>query len=476
MSRHRTHAGQAAVKQKAMPPPQSLVALPAPPRARLRFLGPDATPAQLVRAVAANHVDWFALASGNEIHQERGVTWIYASGPDGGVKEVIIAFPQMPGATAGAVLNALVADCRRRKAKQVACWSLTPTRPRDLGARLAARGFEWGWKPHWMGLNLRKMRADFPIPDGLHIAVDDEADWDVDDLPYYSRPQQAATPAHALTRAPRPRRTWHFGAWLGGKIVGHSMLHLTTGSHGVAGIYDVGVVPAARHRGIGRAVSLAACQFAQALGCHHALLNSAATEFYERVGFESLGWGQTWWMHAPTLAAPPPPPVQVAFAEAVGRGDIKALDALLHSGTLPNDMDAPLPCGMTPIALAVETGKSTAVEWLAAHGATLEILHAWDLGWKDRIPQLLAASPGLINRRSGPSQTTPLHEAAARGDAELARLLLHARPDLEIRDTQFNATPLDWARHCQSAEVIELLEHHQSPPGSTARRRRGPKT
>jgi predicted N-acetyltransferase YhbS len=431
-----------------------LCALPEPLRPRPEFLAPGATPAQRIRAAAANHREWFtlcALTGGGEAHRENGVTWTCA--PGGGD----IAFPRMPVETAGATLDRIVARYRARRPARVSCWSLLPARPRDLGARLTARGFEWGWQPHWMSLDLHALRVDFPLPDGLHIAADDASDWEVNDLPYYSRDEAAAL--QALARV-RPRRVWHFGARQDGQVVGHSLLFVTTGRSGVAGIYSVGVVPAARNRGVGKAVSLAACQFAQALGCHYALLNSAADPLYQRLGFESLGWGQTWWMHAPTLAAPPPTPAQVAFAEAVGRGDVRALDALDRQA-IPGDLDAPLPCGMTPMALAVRVRKPASVRWLAARGATLEVLHAWDLGWKSRVPAMLAASPELANRRSGPLQSTPLHEAAARNDIELARLLLAARPDLEIQDTAYHSTPLGWARHFQRTELVALLEAHQ---------------
>ena len=172
---------------------------------------------------------------------------------------------------------------------------------------------------------------------------------DVDDLPLYSRPNGQDRRAKSDNRPPQQR---HFGAWLDGKVVGHSVLHLTTGALGVAGLYSVGVVPSARRRGIGAAVTLAACEHARAVGCHWATLN-AATHIYDRLGFVSLGWGQTWWMHGPVLAALPPSKSEVAFAEAVGRGDMKALDDLHTRGETPSNLDAPLLCGMTPMEMAI---------------------------------------------------------------------------------------------------------------------------
>ncbi|MDQ2798595.1 MAG: GNAT family N-acetyltransferase [Armatimonadota bacterium] len=429
-------------------------------RRPLRFLGPDASTEQLIRATAANHTQWMtegALASGGEVCRADGVLWAYTPGPNGGAD---LPFPEVPSATASETLDAILAECRKQTVGRVGCWALTPTRPRDLGARLMARGFEWGWQPHWMALNLNALPADFPLSDGLRIAVDDEADWDVDNLPYYQRhtgnrfsPSHAA--AHSLTG---PRRQWHFGAWLDGEIAGHCSLQVTTGRRGVAGIYSMGVVPSARRKGIGRALTLAACRFAQARGCHWVTLNSAADDFYESIGFALLGWGQTWWMHGPALAAPSPTQNQIAFVEAVGRGNLQALDQLFAQGSLPSDLDAPLPNGMTAMEIAIQPGKTASAEWLAAHGATLEVIHAWDLGWKDRVPEMLAESPALANRRMGAWQITPLHEAVSRNDLELARLLLTARPDLTIEDAEFHSTALGWATHSGHTEMAALLE------------------
>lgn len=428
-----------------------LLELPEPPLFPAESLHWVNSPKQLISAAAANHTEWFAAnahASGGTEHETNGVTWTLSE------QEMTVAFPRLDKANASTTLDEILSECFRAKPHQASCWSLSPTQPRDLGARLAARGFEWGWRPHWMARELDDVEADFPLPDGLHLAVDTVGDWDVGDLPYYRRDN---APLWQKLMHTYPNRFCHIGAWLNRKIVGHSAVFLTTGAQSVAGIYNVGVIPSARKQNIGKAVSLAACQWAHRMGCRYATLNSAADGLYERLGFVSLGYGQTWWMHAPAIQAGMPTPAQIAFAEAVGRGDIAALDAL-PAASLPDDLDAPLPNGMTPMMLAVSAKKPSAAEWLAAHGTTLGVLHAWDLGWKARARQMLKDTPELANRRSGNWQTTALHEAVSRNDLALARLLLTANPDLTLQDSQFHSTPLGWARHFQNAPMIALLE------------------
>ena len=195
------------------------------------------------------------------------------------------------------------------------------------------------------------------------------------------------------------------------------------------------------------------------MGCRYAVLNSTemGAPLYRSLGFETLGYGQTWWLQRDVLAQEPPTHLEVALAEAVGRGDLVALDALAHR-LPPKVLDAALRCGLTPVQVAVQTGHPASVDWLVRHGATLDVVSAWALGWKERVADLLAASPELANRRSGRQGRTPLHEAVLRDDAELARVVLAAHPDLGIADTEFRSTPLGWARHFGREEIIWLIE------------------
>ena len=226
----------------------------------------------------------------------------------------------------------------------------------------------------------------------------------------------------------------------------------------MAGLYNVEVLPEARNQGIGRAISRAACQHARALNCRYVLLN-AATHIYERLGFVSLSHGQTWWMFRPALDAPPPTPGTIAFIEAIGRGDTDALTAL-PANEVPSDLDAPLLCKMAPLEVAACLAQPDAAQWLLDRGASPDIIPLCELGWRERVPALLAAHPELANRRLGEQATTPLHEAVARNDIALARLLLSADPDLSLEDAQFHATALGWAHHFKREAFITLLSAH----------------
>jgi GNAT superfamily N-acetyltransferase len=277
----------------------------------------------------------------------------------------MILFPQLAEADANNQLDAVIRYYLDRQPRSlIGCWSLVPTQPRDLGIRLLARGFQPGWEPCWMWLDLQHIRPDHPLPDEVSIAlVDREVAWNVDDLPYDNL---ADAPFLERLRQMYPQNIYHFAAYLNQAPVGHSTLCLTTGALGVAGLYDVGVVPAARGRNIGKALVRAACLQAQAQGCRYVLLNATGERMYRQLGFEKLGDGITWWLDARRLARNQPSDSQIRLAEAVGRGDLAALAGM---NPQPSDLRARLANGMTLVDLAAHAEQPAAREWLLAHGA-----------------------------------------------------------------------------------------------------------
>jgi ankyrin repeat protein len=85
----------------------------------------------------------------------------------------------------------------------------------------------------------------------------------------------------------------------------------------------------------------------------------------------------------------------------------------------------------------------------------MEILIAAQRGNVERIQELLASDPALVNVR-GDYDKTPLHWAAEKNDTRLANVLLAAGANINA-ETTWGSTPLQWAANMGSREVAELL-------------------
>ena len=228
-----------------------------------------------VAAAVANHRNWFerlAEASGGGVGRFDGVLLTVAGDA--------AALP-FPAGTGG--LRAAVARCRALGLREVGCWAAEPHD--ELGRALGALGFQDGWQPHWMAIDLAR----------LAIATEDPRVSLVETVPEYDG-YGAALMSLARTR---PRRSWHAVARVDNGYAGHAWAHLIGGALGSAGIYDVDVLPRHRRRGLGRALTLAVCRAAAAAGARMATLNATGEGelLYRALGFRSLGHGQTWWLH-----------------------------------------------------------------------------------------------------------------------------------------------------------------------------------
>jgi ribosomal protein S18 acetylase RimI-like enzyme len=336
----------------------------------------------LLRAIAANHRSWFRRRGGTVERCGDGIDLIVNG------REGAIAFParRTRAAVARAVDRANALDLRT-----VSCWALDEDKA--LGTLLIARGFEWGWQPWWMALDLDGLPSD---DDPRHPVV---------------HRRRGATHVFAV----RDR-----GHGVGGVIVNPW--------RGIAGIYDMGVSPEHRRRGIGRALTLAACRLGRELGCTHAVLNATPEGelLYRTVGFERLGEGRTWWRHPGEHTTPR----QEALVEAIGFGDLERLEAL-------EPTDAELQRGIggagPPLVITVLTGQPAVAEWI------------------------LTRCPDLVSKGLGAPGYTLLHAAAEWDAPEVAAVALAHGADPNVRDGTHNGTPLGWAEHFGRERIRALL-------------------
>jgi GNAT superfamily N-acetyltransferase len=357
--------------------------------------------AALLRATAANHRAWFrrrAAVAGGGVERHDGLDLVVADA--GGT----LAFPP-PRARSRERLDGLMRRADRLGLRTMACWSLGEDR--ELGTLLLARGFEWGWQPHWMAVDLAR------LPDlELEHAVVPGRSGDARGVPY-------------ATSRPDPPAARRLAVRLEGRTVGHAVVNPW---RGFAGIYDMGVLPSHRRKGIGRALTLAACRLGRELGCTHAVLNATdeGEPLYRAVGFESLGMGCTWWLHP----GPRPTPRQTALVEAIGFADLDRLASLKPTRA---ELERPVPGGGPPLAAAAVTGQAAVADWI------------------------LERRPDLISRPVEPRGGTLLHVAVEWDDERLVRVALARGADRGARDNTWNATPLDWAEHLDRPGLAELL-------------------
>jgi ribosomal protein S18 acetylase RimI-like enzyme/ankyrin repeat protein len=336
-------------------------------------------------------------------------------------------------------------------------WSARPNHAADL--LFHARGCQESFRPHWMRLSL-----EHPLPrpkpiSGIHIIEATPGDLDAlltaREVPYLTTPWLARLLSLA-TQAETPRSVWMTLAW-GTKqrratIAGAGFLHLhDDGDELNAALFNLGVGPAWRNRGIGSALTLSLARIAQRHGASGLLLNATGEgeRVYRSLGFTTTGHGQTWFMPAATLANRPAPAL-VAAAEALGQGDIGRLDPdFARLDSLPN--------GDTPIGFAVRFRQPESVSWLLDHGAAPDIVPLWTTGFRAEASAAMEDARWL-NIQRGRESTTPLHDAIRLNDRELVERLLAAGADLTIRDSQWHGRPLDWANALNRPRFAALIE------------------
>jgi len=132
-------------------------------------------------------------------------------------------------------------------------------------------------------------------------------------------------------------------------------------------------------------------------------------------------------------------------------GEVEALNALLARGARIN----------LPVAAAL--GHSQDFRRLLPNANSrdrhLALAFASQFGRVEFVRWLLDAGedPNRYNPIGAHSHSTPLHQAAGAGYGELVHLLVERGARLDLKDTFWQATPLEWARHQGRPEIVAYL-------------------
>jgi GNAT superfamily N-acetyltransferase len=414
----------------------------------------DAGKEQMEQAIAENHKQLFMLsaaARGGEVIEDEGLCYTHTPGSSASV-----LFPALTTENASLLLDKMMAYYRQHPSTNIGYWSLESRQPADIGPRLLARGFQDGWHPCWMALDLDQLQDDFPLPEGVEIHIDNNIRVDdVKGLPYGDSDMMTESFFEKF-----PGRAQRLVALLEGKVVGHTNVFFTTGDNGVAGLYNVGVLPDLQRKGIGKALVAATCRYAKERGYQYATLNAnhIGRRTYELVGFTIVGYGITWWIVNHHFIDNPPSPDLVKLAEAIGVGDLATLEKMGKQFTAV-ELNKPITNGMTLLQLAAHCKQPATADWLVKRGVACTPLDAWDLGWKERAAAMLAADPAEVNHLYYDWDGTLLHIAAMRGDLELAQLAMTYHPDLTITDKEHDSTAMGWALYFRRAEIVMLIQN-----------------
>lgn len=98
-------------------------------------------------------------------------------------------------------------------------------------------------------------------------------------------------------------------------------------------------------------------------------------------------------------------------------------------------------------------------------GRHVALTLAAQLGHADTVRLLLDAGedPNRYNPDGYHSHSTPLHQAVSSGHLQVVRLLVDHGARLDIQDTIYQGTPLDWANYCGRAAIAEYLRGRGGP-------------
>ena len=172
-------------------------------------------------------------------------------------------------------------------------WFTGPlTHPSDLGAHLERHGFTLDGEDPCMVVDLQSVNEALPAPEGLTIRVVQDREslkiWGslVADANGASRPIQDQLSVLEEDLGLDPIRLRYLG-YCDGSPVATSALVIHAG---VAGVYAVSTLPAARRQGFGAAMTIAPLLDARKLGLRQGTLQASKMGYslYRRLGFQEV--------------------------------------------------------------------------------------------------------------------------------------------------------------------------------------------
>lgn len=250
----------------------------------------DAPEACLAAAVEWNQVErvrWMARVNDVESHDDGDVFWTYSPREHWPGNQIV-------GAQFGAtVARQRVAELlRHHLERRTACnWAIgSATEPAELGVILRENGFS-------CRIHCRAMAAAL-APQPVNLESIPSVDFQQSYVPVSLQPittsrRRAQFDGLVAVGRLRPQRVWYFGAIDSSIPVGTATLFEGAG---VAGIYDVEVIPSHRGRGIATQLVLAAMRLAGEHGFKTMVLSATAAGqgVYERLGFREVGVLSSW--------------------------------------------------------------------------------------------------------------------------------------------------------------------------------------
>jgi hypothetical protein len=145
----------------------------------------------------------------------------------------------------------------------------------------------------------------------------------------------------------------------------------------------------------------------------------------------------------------------IAMASALPHGEFESVDTLLRNGA------------RVDLVVAAALGRlEDARRLLATAGADdrhRALAMASQFGHAEIVRLLLDAGEDS-NRYNPPgahAHSTPLHQAAAGGHDQVVRLLVERGARMDVKDTIWQSTPADWARHEGRTEIAEWLREQK---------------